>query len=340
MAQRAPVGVELLARLEGDQVAAALRVGQLDRSPGASGPRCATVMPVRVRVVGFERHARRTRGRRRGGQHAVHLAGGLDQEVLGGRGRGGSRRAGPSPARSADSTRLGLERAGQRARLDPRPALLRGGHHRGLVDDRDRLVLVVDDHHRAGLGLVGPPDRLGQRGVRGTGTARRASRRACSAGSRSRNLAARMACAGAGPHEDRDHRQPEHRYEVRRRSRSPALSTNGSDEQADGERPAGPGGRDGAGALAAGELPDTARSIRPPSSGRPGSRLKTPTIRLAQHQLVDQDAGRCRPARPRASGRTRRPPGPARAPGRPRTTRNSRPGVGGSRSISENPPSG
>ena len=83
----------------------------------------------------------------------------------------------------------------------------------------------------------------------------------------------------------------------------------------------------------------TARSIRPPSSGRPGSRLKIPTTRLAQLSwwtrvppMVSGETTCIRPypAAARASDRA----GPAA------DTRNSRPGVGGSRSISENPPSG
>ena len=83
----------------------------------------------------------------------------------------------------------------------------------------------------------------------------------------------------------------------------------------------------------------TARSIRPPSSGRPGSRLKIPTTRLAQLSWLTSV-----PAM--VSGETTciRPyPTAARASdsaGPAADTRNSRPGVGGSRSISEKPPSG
>ena len=83
----------------------------------------------------------------------------------------------------------------------------------------------------------------------------------------------------------------------------------------------------------------TARSIRPPSSGRPGSRLKIPTTRLAHASwwtrlpmMVSGGTTRIRPNPPAA--RASDSAGPAAE------TRNSRPGVGGSRSISENPPSG
>ena len=82
-----------------------------------------------------------------------------------------------------------------------------------------------------------------------------------------------------------------------------------------------------------------ARSIRPPSSGSPGSRLNTPTSRLATISWsvstrampvgwTTSMASQPRPARPRDSS------GPAPE------TRNSLPGVCGSSSISEKPPSG
>ena len=82
----------------------------------------------------------------------------------------------------------------------------------------------------------------------------------------------------------------------------------------------------------------TARSIRPPSSGRPGSRLKTPTMMLATMScLISAPVtpygatwDRPQPSAPSASDSA----GPAPA------TANSRPGVGASRSISETPPSG
>ena len=82
-----------------------------------------------------------------------------------------------------------------------------------------------------------------------------------------------------------------------------------------------------------------ARSIRPPSSGRPGSRLNTPTSRLAQTSCSISRPGRpprwltSRTTQPSAAS-TSESSGPAA------DTRSSRPGVGGSCSISENPPSG
>ncbi len=81
-----------------------------------------------------------------------------------------------------------------------------------------------------------------------------------------------------------------------------------------------------------------ARNILPPSSGSPGSRLNTPTMRLANHScqvstsrmppslITQTSAARPMPASPSESA------GPAAA------TMNSLPGVGGSFSISETPP--
>ena len=82
----------------------------------------------------------------------------------------------------------------------------------------------------------------------------------------------------------------------------------------------------------------TARSIRPPSSGRPGSRLKAATTKLANISclistpVTPYGATLVRPQP--ATPSTRDSAGPAAA------TANSRPGVGASRSISETPPSG
>ena len=83
----------------------------------------------------------------------------------------------------------------------------------------------------------------------------------------------------------------------------------------------------------------TARSIRPPSSGRPGSRLKRPTTRLAQrswlHSVPPMVSGGTTCIRPYpAAASTSDSAGPAA------DTMNSWPGVGGSFSISEKPPSG
>ena len=83
----------------------------------------------------------------------------------------------------------------------------------------------------------------------------------------------------------------------------------------------------------------TARSIRPPSSGRPGSRLKIPTTRLAQRSWLTRTPAMV------LGGTTCISPYPAAAStsdsaGPAAETPNSRPGVGGSRSISEKPPSG
>ena len=82
-----------------------------------------------------------------------------------------------------------------------------------------------------------------------------------------------------------------------------------------------------------------ARSILPPSSGRPGSRLKTPTSTFAITSWKSSTRRTPPPWTPRYSAY---PPAASASEtaGPAAETRNSRPGVGGSRSISENPPSG
>ena len=82
-----------------------------------------------------------------------------------------------------------------------------------------------------------------------------------------------------------------------------------------------------------------ARSIRPPSSGRPGSRLNTPTTRLARISWSISTRG----IPPRLNATFSPQPHPASASevsGPTTETANSRAGVGGSCSISEKPPSG
>src|SRR3984893_1834353 len=125
-------------------------------SPGMSGPCRGLVIG---RLYPSERELDVT-----GGQHAVPRTGGLDQELLGS-GSAADRVEQRQAGQVGRQYQARLERAGQRARLQPGGALLGGGHHRGLVEDRDRLVVVIHDHHRAGLILLGTPDRLGHRGV-------------------------------------------------------------------------------------------------------------------------------------------------------------------------------
>jgi hypothetical protein len=139
---------------------------------------------------------------------------------------------------------------------------------------------VVHDHDRPGLALVGAPDRLGQRSVAATETALRASRRACSAGSRSRNLVALIDWP-APVHMKAAMTTSQSTWTRSTLARRPSAGEERHDEQRHGEhRPA-----QAAAMVAVPGLPVsfqiTARSIRPPSSGRPGSRLKSPTTRLA-----------------------------------------------------------
>jgi hypothetical protein len=111
-----------------------------------------------------------------------------------------------------------------------------------------------------------------------TDTALRASRRACSAGSRSRNLVALMAWSA-----------PVHMKAAMTASRTTVtmpppilLATGGARTRTNRlraiTRPAQAAVMvDAVGRPVTFQI--TARSIRPPSSGRPGSRLKTPTTR-------------------------------------------------------------
>ena len=82
----------------------------------------------------------------------------------------------------------------------------------------------------------------------------------------------------------------------------------------------------------------TARSIRPPSSGRPGSRLKIPTMMLANISCLIRDP----PMPVSTTWYSPQPTAPSsKRQGRARGRHaNSRPGVGASWSISEMPPSG
>ena len=82
-----------------------------------------------------------------------------------------------------------------------------------------------------------------------------------------------------------------------------------------------------------------ARRIRPPSSGRPGSRLNTPTTRFARISWSISTRGM--PPGLNATSRPQPHPASASEVSGPTTeTANSRAGVCGSCSISENPPSG
>ena len=82
-----------------------------------------------------------------------------------------------------------------------------------------------------------------------------------------------------------------------------------------------------------------ARSIRPPSSGSPGSRLNTPTIRLATQSCQISTSGMPPPLIRKTSAARPIPARPSESAGPAAATMNSLPGVGGSFSISDTPPS-
>src|SRR5882757_275126 len=122
-------------------------------SPGANGPRRCRVTPARVAVP---RSAATWSGAREGvvqvtgREYPVHLAGGLDEQVFGGR-RPPDGLDQRHPGQIGGQHQAGIDAPGERPGVDPRPSLRRGGHDRCLVDDRYRLVLVVHDHQGARL---------------------------------------------------------------------------------------------------------------------------------------------------------------------------------------------
>ena len=99
---------------------------------------------------------------------------------------------------------------------------------------------------------------------------------------------------GADPDEGGQQQRPDAgRGQLRRPARSQRHGEGDRDEQ-HGQHPAPPGG---------GDVPEPglrlsfhtpARSIRPPSSGSPGSRLKTPTIGWRPRAARSARRGRCR----------------------------------------------
>ena len=170
--------------------------------------------------------------------------------------------------------------------------------------------------------------------------ARRASGRACSAGSRSRTRVARS-----------DWVAPVHMNAAMTASQSASNTLH----LAAGPRPAGPAGStstatastrpaQAAATVAVAGLPVTfhtpARSIRPPSSGRPGQQVEDADQQVGPDQLLEQQPGQAAGLDGHVRRRSRPPARASESSGPAAETRNSLPGVGGSRSISENPPSG
>src|SRR5580693_5312356 len=171
----------------------------------------------------------------------------------------------------------------------------------------------------------------------GIAMARRASLLACSPGSRSRTFATLMACPELN-HMNTAMTANQRMYVLVRLSFVPSSATGTSISSTARPRPA-----QAAAIVAVPGRPVTfhtpARSIRPPSSGSPGSRLKTPTTRLARISCSISTRG----MPPRLNAKSSPMPMPARASdvsGPTTDTLNSLAGVGGSCSISEKPPSG
>ena len=254
----------------------------------------------------LKRQSRRRRDRDRRSRARRTPARSLDQQILARRASRRYRLDQGHARQVGEQYQARVDRALPASRLDPWPALRQGGHHRGLVHDGDRPVLVIHHHQGAGLGGVGPADRLraaagspgwGWRGGPAPAPAAPAAVRA--PGSRAAPGSA------AGPHEGRDDRQPGTRRRGWRPLPARAASTNGTTSTAT----ASARHAQAATTVACPARPVTfhtpARSVRPPSRRQPWEQVEHP------HQLGSRKpAGRAGRRGRRRRGR----PGSARVP--------------------------
>ena len=168
-------------------------------------------------------------------------------------------------------------RPGQRSGLDPGPALRRRGHHRALVDDRDRLVARGRRPRAPAPGRVRPPDRLGQRrGWPGPGSPCGPAVVAWRPGSRSRTLVGPDRLARTDPHERGDDGQPEPRRRMVRRSAVTLQAANGTTNRATASTRPAQAADDGGRARAAGHLPDRGPQHPAAVQGQPGQQVEDP----------------------------------------------------------------
>src|SRR6185312_5243067 len=222
-----------------------------------------------------------------GGEHADDLAGRVDQQVL--RGRGAADRV---EQRHALQVRVeyeaGVDGPGLRARVDPGPALRRGRHHGGFVDDRDRLAVVVDHDDRAGARLVRPPDRLRQRGARGhrDGLARQAA--GLEGGQPLAELGGLDRLAGARPHEPGDDHGPQRADDV---AAGEAAGEERDREHPEGQDPADPGGGDGGRRRLLRDLPDDGPEHAAAVKRQAREQVEEAYEDVGHHQLLDYRAG-------------------------------------------------
>ena len=264
-----------------------LRSVSRTHSPARSGPRCTPDAGSGLAVVVGGRHAaqsRRDAGRASGpvgppsGQPVAAKAGPRPRWSARRRRCRRARRGGTpwratsciariscSPPMSAGRREAGVEGAGDGADRQPGAAVLRGGDDRGLVDQPTGRPSVSGGDDRAGLGLLGAADGLGERQV---------LRRPRAYGGPGRGPAAPG--AGPGPSPRRSPARPPSRgtsrAAARRGSRcgpvrmpSHAMSSRARASMSSGDDPPGPAGDEGAAVRVAGELPDDRR-------GAPGRR--------------------------------------------------------------------
>ncbi len=167
----------------------------------------------------------------------------------------------------------------------------------GLVDDADRAAAAGDDHDATGLGLLGAPDGLGRAaGRRGRARVGGPGRGPRSSGSRRRSRARRHRAAWHRSTGTARSRTPSSVVEDRgrRRRRSPPAAAASPAPRR--RRPGRPSRRRWCRGAALPVTPQTtALSTRPPSSGRPGTRLRTPTSRLAPAEALRPRARAARP---------------------------------------------
>ena len=277
---RAAVGVELLARLERDGVQPALGVGELHplaragtaRTRVRSAHRASLRRLVRRSAAEGRRSARMPAGLHRPASTTRYSGPGWParrRAVLARR----VRRAGPGPVSSGRATsRTGSRAAVGRRRRRPRASSTIAARTVGAVDDDEAAGAAVPTAARS----ASATDRsrgheqagAQQRGrARAVGHAVAAARRPA-ATARRRTRGSRRAAAPTRPATDRRSRG----------SCRPAPMPTTSDRHG----PAGPAATGCRSAATSGIAQTAARSSRPPSSGRPGSRLKTTTTRLLQ----------------------------------------------------------
>ena len=294
-------------------------------SPARSGPRWTPDQASGATSVEHARHPRRApRSRLSGAVLAERLV-----DVGGGRARrrssrrprpGGTPCAGVRLIARIRSSPTIVDRAARVPRSRVRATVETATHGRrssGVASSAASLTTPIgragagDGHDAAGLGLLRAAYGLGERQVVGDGEGTPGQVAGHQGGQPAPEPGRRHGGGGAGPEEQRDDEREDEVDDVGLRRRASRSMQQRPAQDRDGGDPAAPAGDDGAAVGVCRSTPQTpALSTRPPSSGSPGTRLRTPTSRLA-------------PARPSTASRSS-PSGvtnqrPQRAPRRPRS---------------------